>query len=241
MTDGHCATDTETVYVGTIGTAICSDTASNAGSAQTPYCTDQIGISSAKSKAKPLVVMTGSLTGSFTVSPTVPLTVVGKAAVITPTAFTDGVTVTSGEIYLRNLTVQGSASTSTGIGISAGVGVTLHMDTCLVKNNPSGGILLNGASFDIKNTTITGNGPNNAGASWGGVYVQSLPAGGSTNLDLVTVQGNVGGGLSCTGGIQGIGVLSTGNTSTTTQISTLCAVTACTTTSTTCGAQSLPQ
>jgi hypothetical protein len=240
--DGHCATDADTIYVGTIGTATCSDTATNAGSAQAPYCTDQIGISIAKSKAKLLVVMTGPLTGSFTVSPTAPLTVVGRGAVITPTVATDGITITSGEIYLRNLTVQGSASTSTGIGINATSGTTLHMDTCAVKNNPGGGILLNGAAFDIKNTTVTGNGPATFGGTspWGGILVNNPPASGSLNLNLVTIQTNDGGGLSCTSAIQGSGVLSTGNTNASLgQIGAACTITAgaCTTASTTCGAQ----
>jgi hypothetical protein len=172
---------------------------------------------------------------------------VGKNnAVIAPATSADAITITSGDITLRNLTIQGSASPATGIGIKAspdsGSTVTLHMDACAVTNNPGGGILLNGAAFDIKNTTITGNGPNNTGATWGGVYVQTLTSSGPMNLTFVTIQNNVGGGLTCTAGpIQGADVLSSSNTSTSTQVSTLCAITPCTPASATCGAQSTPQ
>jgi hypothetical protein len=176
------------------------------------------------------------------------VTVVGKSgAVITPESFSDGITINSGEVYLRNLTVKGSASTSTGIGINAapisGSTVTLHMDTCAVTGNPGGGILLNGAAFDIKNATITGNGPATFGGatSWGGILINNPPSTSSLNLNLSTIQGNDGGGLSCAGAIQGTGVLSTGNTTTVNQISPACAVTGCTTASTTCGKQATPQ
>jgi hypothetical protein len=242
--DGHCATDADTIYVGTIGTATCSDTATNAGSAQAPYCTAKTGIGAAKSKSKPLVLLTGTLAVS---SPVVSasVTVVGKSgAVITPESFSDGITINSGEVYLRNLTVKGSASTSTGIGINAapisGSTVTLHMDTCAVTGNPGGGILLNGAAFDIKNATISGNGPNGS-FSWGGIFVQSLPTSGPTTLNLVSITANPASGLSCAGTIQGTGVLATGNTSV--QIATGCSITtgACTVSSSTCGAQSTPQ
>jgi hypothetical protein len=167
---------------------------------------------------------------------------VGKSgAILSPTAGADCITITVGEIYLRNLTIQGSASPATGMGINAISGVTLHMDTCAVINNPGGGILLNGAAFDIKNTTVNGNGPGQTtgGNPWGGIRVDALPSSGATNLNLVTINTNNPAGLSCAGSVQGTGVLSTGNTSI--QISTSCNVTACAPASATCGTQSSPQ
>jgi hypothetical protein len=245
--DGHCATDEETVYVGTIGTSTCSDTASNAGSAQTPYCTAQSGVGIAKSKSKPLVVMTGPLTGGFIgVSLTNPLTVVGKNAVITPAAATDGISINSGELYLRGLTIKGSASTMTGTGIIAqpvaGGNVALHMDTCVVANNPGGGILLNGAAFDIKNTTVSGNGPGAFGTlstPWGGILVNNPPSSGSKFLAQVSLQNNQQVGMLCSENVLGIGVLSSGNTGG--DIGANCGVTSCSPDgTTTCGAQYAP-
>jgi hypothetical protein len=247
MTDGHCATDGEAIYVGTLGSATCSP--SNAGTSQAPVCSAQAGVGLAKSGAKAIVVIRGTLAaGSATISVTSPLTIVGRnSAVLTPAdPGADAITITSGDITLRNLTIQGTARPKTGIGINAypapGSTVTLHMDTCAVKNNPGGGILLNGAAFDIKNTTVTGNGSGTfLGLPWGGVLVQSPPTGGPTNLSLVTVQTNDGGGVTCSAGIQGSGVLSSGNTNTVNQIGPACAITACTPASATCGTQAQPQ
>jgi len=249
MADGHCATDAETVYVGPVGST-CSD--ANAGTAQAPVCSSQagVGLATQTGSSKSVVLVRGTLAaGSTLITASSPLTIVGKSsAVLTPTTVGSvGITVTSGEIYLRNLTVQGTASPATGMGINAISGTTLHMDTCAVINNPGGGILFNGAAFDIKNTTITGNGPGTApaGASYGGIRVEALPAGGPTTLDLVTIQNNKQVGLSCSGAITGIGVLASGNnnnsTSATDQIGSTCAITACTPASTTCGVQSQPQ
>lgn len=242
--DGRCATDADTIYVGTIGGATCSDSATNAGSVQAPYCTAQTGIGTAKLKSKPLVVIAGTLSPSSPVIST-NLVVVGKSnATITPAAVTDGIAIMSGEVYLRNLTVKGSASTSTGVGIAAAAGATLHMDTCAVKDNPGGGILLNGAAFDIKNTSVTGNGPGTFGGAtpWGGILVNNPPTSGPLSLNLVTIQTNDGGGLSCTSAIQGTGVLSADNTNALLgQVGAACSVTACASASSTCGAQSSPQ
>jgi hypothetical protein len=247
MTDGHCAADTETIYVGTLGSATCSET--NAGTAQAPVCSAQNGVGLAKSSAKSVLVIRGTLmAGSANIAVSSLLTIVGKnGAIITPAfAATDALTITSGEITLRNLTIQGTASPATGIGIKAspdsGSAVTLRMDTCAVTNNPGGGILLNGANFDIKNTTVTGNGVGTTGSTtWGGIFVQSFPATGSASLNLVSIQSNKSGGtgLACAGAIQGLGVLASGNTPV--DITPSCAVTACTTPSTTCGAQATPQ
>jgi hypothetical protein len=170
---------------------------------------------------------------------------VGKnSAVIVPASGADGLTIASGEIYLRGISIQGTASS--GIGINAaptgGNTVTLHMDSCAVSNNGGGGILLNGAAFDIKNTTITGNRANIDSTPWGGIYVQSLPASGPMILDFVTIQNNLGPGLVCalTTAIQGTGILATGNMAG--EITTSCSVTSCSASdaSASCGAQSAP-
>jgi hypothetical protein len=220
QSDGHCATDTETVYVGTFGTAMCNE--SNAGTAQAPVCSLQSGVGLARSGSKPVVAVRGALAaGSATISVSAPIIIVGKNnAVLTPAATgADAVDITNGEIYLRNLSIQGTASPKTGIGINAaptsGNAVTLHMDSCDVINNPGGGILLNGAAFEIKNTTITGNGAGlTAGYTWGGILVQNLPPVGSiSSLSLVTIKSNGALGLDCPGTIQieGSGVLAIGN------------------------------
>jgi hypothetical protein len=249
LTDGHCATEAETVYVGTSGNATCNE--ANAGTASAPVCSAQNGVSLATS-TKPVVVIRGTLTASSTtVAVSFPLTIVGKnAAVLTAAVGGNCVLITQGEVYLRNLTLQGNPSSTAGVGIGisaappSGSTVNLHMDTCEVINNKGGGILLNGAAFDIKDTTVTGNGPGSFGSlstPVGGILVNDISQDVSRSLNFVTVQDNTGGGLNCSGNIQGTGVLSSGNTpSTTLQIATLCNVTNCTNVST-CGAQSAPQ
>ena len=246
MLDGHCATDAETMYVQNV-TATCTDSATSAGSASTPFCTARTGVNVAGTTiGKTLVLLTGALADFSIAVPSKTLTVVGKSAVITPAASTDGIDITNGEVYLRGLTVQGSASPASGMGINAqpapGATVTLHMNGCKVANNPGGGILLNGAAFDIENTTVSGNGPNTVSTPWGGIYVQSLPASGPTTLGFVTIQNNPGPGLVCgpAVAVQGTGVLATGNTLT--QITTVCSVTSCSASDggASCGAQSVP-
>ena len=214
-TDGHCAMDAETVYVENV--MACQDT--NPGTASAPVCSAPAGVGLAKASSKSLVVITGTLAASPTTSITAaaPLTIVGKSnAKLTPTPGSDGITINAGQVTLRGVAVLGGTSTGMGINASptSGNTVTLHMDTCVVSNNPGGGILLNGAAFEIKNSTITNNGPGQLGvATWGGILVNSVPANGPTTLDFLTVQNNNPVGISCSGNITGTGVLATGNTS----------------------------
>jgi hypothetical protein len=238
--DGHCATDAESVYVGAAG--ICSDSGGSAGSAQTPYCTAQTGLGVAKSSGRPVVVVMGQVQGGFaTGALSSPLTIVGKNAIIKPADYADGIAITSGEVYLRGLTVAGNPSGVTGIGVNAqaatGATVVLHMDGCTIKDNPGGGILLAGASFDIRDSVVSGNGPGQTagGTVWGGIRVESLPTGGQASLNLMTIQKNLATGLTCSGAVQGQGVLASGNTPL--DIATSCSVVSCAPPSSACGAQ----
>jgi hypothetical protein len=242
--DGHCATDSETVYVQNVA-GTCTD-GTGAGSAATPFCTARYAVTTAISTSgKDLVVMKGTLADFSIATPAKALTVVGQTATITPGgAGADGIDITSGTVYLRNITIQ--SATSTGMGISAaptsGNSVTLYLSGCKVMNNAGGGILLNSAAFDIENTTVTGNGPGNFGGltTWGGVLVNTPPTGGPTTLNLVTVQNNNQVGISCSASITGTGVLATGNNSSTSssnQITPSCGFPSCTAAGTGCGAQ----
>jgi hypothetical protein len=238
--DGHCATDTESVYVRNNGAGTCSDL--GVGSAQMPYCTAQKGIDEVISVGKTVVVVMGQVQPGFVVGAhATPLTIVGRSAVITPVDYADGIAITSGEIYLRTLTVAGNPSGVTGIGVNSqaasSAAVVLHMDGCTIKDNPGGGVLLVGTGFDIRNSAMTGNGPGQTtgGTVWGGLRVESLPAGGPASLDLVTIQNNLAPGLTCSSAIQGQGVLALGNTPLNIAIS--CGIVSCAASGPTCGEQ----
>jgi hypothetical protein len=218
-------------------------------------CSVQTGVTLAKKNSSLAVVIRGTLAAaSANISVSSPLTIVGKGnATISPSTAlgSDCITITSGEIYLRNLTIQGSASPATGMGIKAAPDpsstVTLHMDTCAVINNPGAGILLNGAAFDIKNTTVGNNGSGSLGlATWGGILTNNPPSSGPTSLANVTIQGNGQVGLVCSASITSTtSVFASGNnkgsTSATDQIGNACGITSCSPAGAACGIQSQPQ
>jgi hypothetical protein len=60
--------------------------------------------------------------------------------------------VSGGTIYIRDLTVTGGSP-----GITADSGNILRLDHVSVSNNTAGGILLNGAGFEITDTTVNNN------------------------------------------------------------------------------------
>ncbi len=241
--DGHCATDAETIYAGNTALARCPISGTSTGSTVAPFCNLQLAVAEAKSRGLSLVVVAGPITGGFTgISLTSPLTVVGKDAVVTPAPGADGVGIVRGELLLRGLTIQGSASTATGIGINAaattGGSVTLHVDGCTVSDNPGGGILLSGAAFTISDTIVTRNGPNPD--VWGGIEIQNPPAAGPATLSLITVSDNKQVGLDCSSSIAA-GNLSSGvyaaNNAGGINVGSRCGITPCSTPGPACGAQ----
>jgi hypothetical protein len=260
MMDGHCVTSDEAVFVEAGSTACLPPD----GGTTNTYCTLSEGVSHLDaSMGRTTLIVRGPINGPLTISG-VPgsILVVGKpntagAAQIGAGVGTTGITISGSGVTIRDLTVfNGGSATSKGIvatgstttlkllsvqvnlgmglGIQADTGAQLTMDRCTVMGNNKGGILLDAATFDIENTTVTNNGPS-ADLTWGGIRVQNLTAAGDGYLKLVTIQGNNPSGVSCEGPISGDGVLATSNVSG--DISQTCGFMSCGTVMTaTCGA-----
>ena len=138
----------------------------------------------------------------------------------------------SGNTYVRDVKLTSSLST----GVQADSSAVLRMNHVSVVNSGGGGILLNGAGFDIQNTTVTGDGPGMFGlAVWGGILINNPPAAGPARLQLLTVQGNNPVGIACSATVTGTGVLASGNAGGV-NIATACGFTSCGGASATCGA-----
>jgi hypothetical protein len=136
------------------------------------------------------------------------------------------------DLYIRGPLTVGPGPE---LGISASSGATLRLDGITVDGNRMGGIVVDGASFDLQNATIIGNGPGDImGFPWGGVRIQNAPASGPALLARITIMNNDPVGLSCAAGVIGSGVFAAGNTSV--DISPTCGITPCSPAGPTCGA-----
>jgi hypothetical protein len=231
--DGHCAVGTETIYVQEDGTA-CNDKAlpppAMGATKDVPACSLQGGLA-LLSESRPLVVVRGPVSAGpapvIAAAEMFVYSIIGqKDAVITThsTAFT----LRSGAVYLRGMrfsSPSGNALTATG--------GTLRLDGVTIDRCLKGGILLDGAAFDIRNTTVINNGPGSdvGGSVLGGILVHTLLNSGPKALNNVTVRNNAPYDLSCAGPIMGIGILAPGGAEGN------CAVSTCATAGPTCGAQ----
>lgn len=179
MTDGHCATAGEVVFVEAGSGCPSAD-----GSTSKPYCTLNEGVAHLDG-TRGILVVRGGLNGPLTISgSTGTVFVVGKqnssgAAQIGAGVGTTAVTVSSGTVSIRDLSIfNGGNSASKGIvvtgsttltlanvqvnlgsglGIQADTGAQLTMDRCSITGNDSGGILINGAGYNIQNTIVAAN------------------------------------------------------------------------------------
>lgn len=222
MGDGHCADSSEVIFV-QYSAAGCPNAD---GTATNPFCTLQSG-AAALSSTRPALVVVGPANDQLTLATSgfSPL-IVGRAdSSPTPGSIPanagTAITVSSDNVMIRNLVVNVgtgmstkgivvkgngtklsladvTVSLTTGLGIDAEAGATLTMNHCTISNNKGGGIFLNGAAYDIEDTTVTNNGAATLNAiSWGGVLVNALPASGPSTLKSLTVTNNLAPGIVC--------------------------------------------
>jgi hypothetical protein len=231
-TDGHCATSTETVYVANAVGCLSSATPGG-GSPTVPFCS--LGPAVPSSDVRELIVVRGTVAGSSSIQQGT-LSIVGQqSAKVTPDTGEPGIQISGAAVYIRGLRITGGDS----VGISAGAGATLTLDQVKVDACAGGGVLLDGAGFNIENTTVTGNGPGTfmALTTWGGLLVNNPPAGNPTKLSLLTVENNLAPGVSCSTNLSAMasGVLASGNS--TADVNPTCGFSSCGGPGPTCGAQ----
>jgi hypothetical protein len=225
--DGRCARDEDAIYVQ--NTAGCGTTGGL--SAAAPLCAPRDAVGALATRR--LIVVRGAVGGFALTLGAVPqqVSIVGQSDAVFAGGPDPGFRLSGAtDVYMRGVTVRNSE----GIGVIAEAGATLRLERVTVSGNQKGGILLDGVAFDVKNTSVTGNGPGQLGlASWGGILVNA--PGGTARLERVSIKDNRATGLTCSGAIQGVGVLASGNAAV--DIATTCAITPCTPAGPACGAQ----
>jgi len=232
--DGRCASDSETIYVENKTGCASSALTPMAGSAGTPFCGPQLAIDGVTSTRR-TVVISGTVAG-FQWAPAgaqTQISMVGRNAAVIAGGTQPGVAIASGaDLYLRGPLTIGPGPE---VGISATAGAVLGITGLVVDGNKKGGILIDGAAFELRESTIVGNGPGDIiGLPWGGVRIQNAASVVPATLDRLTLQNNNPVGLSCSGTVTGSGVFATDNTSV--DIATTCGITPCSPAGSICGA-----
>lgn len=221
-TDGHCATDAETLYVENRAGCVMT----GGGTPAQPFCHPQPAVTLAVGGTSQRLVVLRGPAALRNFSATVPsglLSVVGQSGALINGGPDVGIQVAGGEVYVRTLTVKSGSN----IGVVVDAPGTLRMSRSTVEGNSGGGILINGGGFDITNTIVAGNGPGfTAGlGAWGGVAVQTPATGKPARFDHNTVVGNLATGLSCAAMVAAPGLIAHGNSAL--DISPPCLVTPC--------------
>jgi hypothetical protein len=232
--DGRCATSAETIFVE--DKAGCATAAgSGAGTAATPFCSMQPAVIALASDRR-LVVVRGTVQAANYViqggAGASQISIVGQRTGSVGGGAYSGLVADMADVFARDISFRASLSP----GVFARNGSSLYLEHVAVDQNPGGGVLIDSASFDIRNSRITANGPADImGFTWGGMRVQGVPPTRNQRLELVTIQNNNAPGLSCSTAIDGSGVLASDNAAT--NISPTCGITPCSPAGPTCGAQ----
>jgi hypothetical protein len=232
--DGRCATTTETVYVQNVTGCVQNPQGTNGeGSASNPLCSME-HVALFLSSVKDLIVVRGTVTGASTAFAQTAVTLVGQQSALIGNTGVPAFAMAAGSFYIGSVTINAGGAP----GIKA-TGGTITLDRVTVDGCPGGGILLDGAGFDLENTVVTRSGKAtfNGLTTWGGILINNPPTSGPARLNLLTVQNNTGGGITCSTAItSAAGVLASNNTMGV-DINDTCSFSSCQTASSTCGAQ----
>jgi hypothetical protein len=232
--DGRCAADGEVIYVeNKVG---CATTGLEAmpGSAGTPFCGPQVALM-ALTNTRRVIVISGTVSGfQWTASSgDGQISIFGRKGALIAGGTQPGIVISGG----GDLFVRGPLTVGPGpeLGISASSGSTLRLDGVTIDGNRKGGVLIDGAAFEVHNSAAIGNGPGDiAGFPWGGIRIQNLASTGPAVLDRITITNNDPIGLSCAVAVMGTGVFARGNISV--DIAATCGITSCSPAGPTCGA-----
>jgi hypothetical protein len=232
--DGRCASDSEVIYVENKGGCASSALTPMAGSSGTPFCSPQLALDGV-SAARRTILISGTVAG-FQWAPAgtqAQVSIFGRNAAVIAGGTQPGVAITGGaDLYLRGPLTIGPGPE---VGISAASGAILRVVGVIVDGNKKGGVLIDGAGFDLRDSTIVGNGPGDImGFPWGGVRIQNAASVVPASLDRLTIRNNNPVGLSCSGTVVSSGVFATTNTSV--DIATTCGITPCSPAGPSCGA-----
>jgi hypothetical protein len=206
---GRCATEEETIYVGTTS---CLE--SGKGTGGQPFCTVQKAVSAVSATRRVIVIRGGvSAFDPVVVNPAggnMPLNIIGTGgAVIAPGRAEAGIVVSQNlDVRVRGLTIRGGEQ----LGVRAVGSATIRLNRCIIKDNRQGGLdVMGGAGYDVSNCVFEGNGAN--GATAGAIGAARLNA--TTRparFRSSTILNNVNGGINCgDSGARLFGLLMRGN------------------------------
>jgi hypothetical protein len=182
LENGKCAKEADVIHV-----QFNADNCPGAdGTLTKPFCAPNDAVAKVSANQS-VIVIHGPVNNQMSLNATLaPVVVVGKknaggenASI--PVGVSVGVNVTAGDVLVRDLQLIGGTSagskgvavagtstklrllraaiaTVTGLGIQADSGAALQMDRCLVEKNAAGGLLVNGASYDVTNSIFAMNG-----------------------------------------------------------------------------------
>jgi hypothetical protein len=206
MTDGHCATDPETVYVQPSANSCVSGATSGGGTSATPFC--HLGDAISLIEARDLIVLRGgSIVGGVTIQSAQPISIVGQnaSAIVTVDSGQSGLHVIGSDVYVRGVEILGISAAAT-IGIIADTNATIRLDGVTIENMPQGALRVSGSGYDVINSIFAGNGGtlDDGGRQIGGAFLGTPSSAQLSRFAFNTVVNSKEAGVICAGTLQTI-------------------------------------
>ena len=177
----------ETIFVQ--NTTGCANAAGgDAGSPTLPFCTMQPAVIGLTAGKRVVIVRGAVQAANYTIQTGAgaqQITLIGQQSAAIVGGLYSALVVDAADLYARDIALR----VSSPAGVIARNGAILRLSHSTVESNTGGGILVDGAGFEIRNTRVTDNGPGDIGGfPWGGIRVQNFQ--GPSLLELVTVDSN---------------------------------------------------
>jgi hypothetical protein len=158
--DGRCATDAETIYVQNIS-GVCSSDVQTGGTKAAPFCRSQMAVDRV-SPTQRLVVLRGADMSPWTATVSgAQATVVGQLGASIVPGVDPGISIASGDVYVRNVIIDGGHD----VGVKVANGSIIRLDRVIIRNNTKGGLVAQGTGFEVVNSVFDSNGGSSVGSS----------------------------------------------------------------------------
>jgi hypothetical protein len=157
--DGRCATDAETIYVQNNNTN-CLDTQAG-GTKAMPFCHSQPALDQVSATQRVVVLRGADMSPWAATVSGAQVTVIGQAgASIVPGVY-PGISIASGDVYVRNVIIDGGRD----VGVKVANGSIIRLDRVIIRNNTKGGLIAQGTGFEVVNSVFDSNGGSSVGSS----------------------------------------------------------------------------
>jgi hypothetical protein len=143
-------------------TAACSTNPQTGdGTKAAPFCRSQMALDRLSPTQRVVVLRGTDMSPWMAAVSGAQATVVGQLGASIVPGVDPGISIASGDVYVRNMIIDGGHD----VGVKVANGAIIRLDRVIIRNNTKGGLVAQGTGFEVVNSVFDSNGSGSVGSS----------------------------------------------------------------------------